>query len=61
MEWILVIYVYAGIMSKGDSVTLTNVPGFKSQSECIKAGNDSKALVANSYKEQRFVCLSQSK
>jgi hypothetical protein len=59
--WVLVIYIYAGAMAKGDSVTLTSIPGFKSYGQCVKAGTDSKTLVANSYKEQRYVCLAQDK
>lgn len=57
--WILVLYIYAGMMSKGDSVTLHSVPGFRSEAACIAAGNKSKPLVDASTKDLRFVCLYQ--
>lgn len=55
--WILVIYIYAGVMAKGDSVTLDHVPGFRSEAHCAAAGSALKPLVASSAKELRFVCL----
>jgi hypothetical protein len=55
--WILVIYIYAGVFAKGDSVTLDNVPGFRSEAHCAAAGNALKPLVKDSAKELRFVCL----
>jgi hypothetical protein len=59
MNWVLILYIYAGGFAKGDSVTLTSVPGFSSQSACQVAGNAAAPLVANSVKELRFVCLKQ--
>lgn len=57
MTYILVLYIYAGILAKGDSVTLTNVDGFASQQACMAAGKASEKLVEGSAKEVRFVCL----
>lgn len=57
MVWTLVIYIYAGVMAKGDSVSLATVPGFTSESQCKEAGAASKPLVAGSLKEFRFVCI----
>ena len=59
MSWVLVLYIYAGMFAKGDSVTLTRIPGFKTQAACQEAGNSSKPLVKDSAKEIRFVCLKQ--
>lgn len=39
MEWVLIIYVYAGMWAKGDSVALTAVP-MATQELCIKARED---------------------
>ena len=55
--WTLVIYIYAGVLAKGDSVTLNNVSGFRSEAHCAAAGSALKPLVAGSAKELRFVCL----
>lgn len=57
MEWILVIYIYAGTWAKGDSVAIQTVNGWKSESECTMAGNKLKPLVDQSSKELRFACL----
>lgn len=61
MTWILVLYIYAGAMASGDSVTVTSVPGFASRQQCEQAGNASRPLVDASSKELRFVCVSQGK
>ena len=53
----LVLYIYAGIFSKGDNVALTNVPGFKTEASCQAAGHAATPLVHDSKKEIRFVCL----
>lgn len=59
MSYILVLYIYAGAFAKGDSVTLATVPGFKTEAECIAAGQKSAPLVKDSAKDLRFVCLKQ--
>jgi len=60
MSWILVVYIYAGIMAKGDSVALTNIPGFQSQAECMIAGKEGEDLVSGTAKVYRFVCVKQT-
>lgn len=59
IEFILVIFVYAGPMSNGDSVALTNVPGFKDRASCEGQGRASAALTTGTVKAHRFVCLEQ--
>jgi hypothetical protein len=59
MSWTLVIYIYAGMLAKGDSVTLTHIPNFKSEAHCSAAGSATKPLVSASAKELRFVCIRQ--
>ena len=57
MSWTLVIYIYAGVLARGDSVAITYIPHFKSEAHCAAAGNVTKPLVKDSAKELRFVCL----
>ncbi|MFJ3048547.1 hypothetical protein ACIPEN_22155 [Herbaspirillum chlorophenolicum] len=57
MSYILVLYIYAGMLAKGDSVTLQVIPGFKTEAECTAAGKASAPLVQGSAKDLRFVCL----
>jgi hypothetical protein len=59
MTWVLVLYVYAGMLAKGDSVTLTTIEGFSSKASCTEAGKQSEALVSNSTKELRYVCVAK--
>ena len=59
-EFVLIINVFAGILAHGDSLSLTNVPGFKTQEECMEAGREANKL-ATGYKEINFVCVKQTK
>lgn len=55
--WVLIIYIYAGALASGDSVSLTNVDGFTSQQACQEAGAQGKGLVSTSSKVYKFVCV----
>jgi len=52
----LVLYVYAGVFAKGDSVSITSIPQDSYQA-CMDAGNQAKKLVDGSAKELRFTCV----
>ena len=57
MEWVLVIYIYAGAWAKTDSVALTSVQ-MASEQVCRQAAKDAELLVKQpSLKEIRTVCL----
>ena len=56
MSWVLVIYIYAGAMAQGDSVTLTSVP-MSTQELCESAGQELDPLVSGTTKVVRYVCL----
>lgn len=53
----LILFIYAGVMSKGDSVALVNAGDFKTESACVAAGKKSEDLVKSTFKDTRFVCL----
>lgn len=57
--FILIIYIYAGMMAKGDSVALAQVPGFTSEASCQAAGKATEKFVDGSAKNHRFVCVKQ--
>lgn len=57
MSYVLVIYIYAGMLAKGDSVALQVIEGFTSEESCQVAGIHANELVKNSTKEYRFSCL----
>lgn len=59
MSWILVLFVHAGMLSEKDSMAITSVSGFKSESACQAAGKQSEALTKRTTKEVRFVCVKQ--
>lgn len=52
----LVIYIYAGMMASGDSVSLVSIPQ-PSEAACQAAGSQAEQLVSGSAKELRFVCI----
>lgn len=56
MAYVLVMYVYAGVFAKGDSVAMLSVP-MSSAEVCQREGEKGKGLVGGSAKEYRFLCL----
>jgi hypothetical protein len=57
MNWILIMYIYAGVMANGDSVALQKIEGFTSKEQCVAAGDQAEGLVRGSSKVYRFVCV----
>jgi hypothetical protein len=57
MSWTLIILIHAGMLSKGDSVALTNVEGFATKQMCDVAGEQAKSLSSNTFKETKFICV----
>lgn len=57
--WTLIIYIYAGMLAKGDSVALLSVPGFTSEFACFAAAAQTGKFVSGSAKEHRFACVKQ--
>lgn len=57
MNWVLVIFLHAGILSGKDSMTATTVEGFKSEAACLAAGRHSEVLGKNTTKDVKWVCL----
>jgi hypothetical protein len=55
--WVLVMYIYAGALAKGDSVTMQIIDGYSSEKTCMEAGPLAKPLVSGSLKDYKFVCL----
>ena len=56
MEYVLVLYIYAGALAKGDSVALTTVP-MQDIATCQKAATQAESLVRASTKVLRTACL----
>lgn len=57
--WVLIIFVHASVLSKGDSMSITSVSGFKSEAVCAAAGRKSEDLTKNTTKDVRWVCVKQ--
>ena len=57
MNWILILFIYAGAFSKGDSVAVTNIQGFATEQACKSAGDKAGALTDSTYKNVRYVCV----
>lgn len=52
----LVLYIYAGALAGGDSVSMVSIPQ-PTLAACQQAGKAAEQLVQGSLKELRFVCL----
>ncbi|MDU9399276.1 hypothetical protein [Pseudomonas sp. zfem003] len=59
MTFTLILFLYAGVWADGDSMTATNVPGFKTEEACEAAGRKAAQLVSSTKKESRFICVQQ--
>ena len=57
MSFVLVMYIYAGVFAKGDSVAIHSIP-MPSQEVCEREGRKGEKLVSVSAKEYRFICMS---
>lgn len=58
--FILILFSYVGPLGATDSNALASVPGFKTQAECVAAGNAASALANGTTKVIRFACVKQS-
>lgn len=59
MSAILVIYIYAGMLAKGDSVAINSIP-MPNVQICEREAVKTKQLVKNTTKEIITVCLNVS-
>lgn len=57
MEWILVIYVYAGMLAKGDSVAMATIDRFPTEQNCEDAARGLPKLVKGTAKEVVHICV----
>jgi nucleoid DNA-binding protein len=55
--WMLVVLVYAGALSNGDSVAITNVGSFQTEQSCIIAGDKVKKMETGTFKVIRYTCV----
>lgn len=56
MEWALVVFFFAGAMSKGDSVALTTVHGFQTEQLCRTAATQVERM-PRGYKNGTVLCV----
>ncbi len=61
MLWTLILFAHASMLSDHDSMALTNVQGFKSQQECVAAGNQAKKMADMTTKVIKFSCVQVEK
>lgn len=59
MNWVLVLWIYAGAMSNSDSMALTSVSGFKNEASCQVAGQAAVKMTTATVKAGKFVCVKQ--
>lgn len=61
LEFVLIIFIHAGVFSGTDSMTMSTVGGFSSQQQCQQAGNIAKSLGNGTRKDVKFVCVQRTK
>jgi len=61
VEYVLVIFMYAGMLSQSDSVAMNNVSGFQTKQLCEEAGKQTVSEFKIShyfgFKGGKFVCV----
>ena len=57
--WILILFVHAGPMGDKDSMAMTSVRGFSSESACITAGEQSKKMASYTTKVIKYTCAKE--
>jgi hypothetical protein len=58
MEYVLIIFMYAGLLSEGDSVAMNNVSGFQSKELCEIAGKTTVKEFKNfGFKSGKYTCV----
>jgi len=58
IEYVLVIFMYAGMLSQNDSVAMNNVSGFQTKQLCEEAGKQTVSEFKNfGFKGGKFVCV----
>jgi hypothetical protein len=60
IQFILIIFVHVGPMGDGNSNSLTSVTGFRSEAECVTAGEKAKKGFSVGVKSATYVCVKQS-
>jgi hypothetical protein len=61
MIWVLILFAHAGPMSDKDSMAMTNVPGFTTQSACQSAGEQAKKMASLTTKVVKYTCVELGK
>ena len=58
MEYVLIIFMYAGILSESDSVAMNNVSGFQTKEFFEEAGDKAVKEFTNfGFKSGKYVCV----
>jgi hypothetical protein len=58
VEYALIIFMYAGMLSPSDSVAMNNVSGFQTKQLCEEAGKQTVSEFKNfGFKGGKFVCV----
>lgn len=56
-EWVLILFIHAGVLSGKDSMALTAIGKFQSEAACKAAGAKTDTLVTLTTKQNRYVCV----
>lgn len=57
IEWILILFVHAGGLVKEDTAAVTSVPGFITDMDCQRAGEQATHVADGTRNAVKFVCV----
>jgi hypothetical protein len=60
IEFVLIVHIWTGMLSKYESQSMAVVEGFKTLAECQKAGEEAKKLATN-VRDGKYVCVQRTR
>lgn len=60
IEFVLIIHIWTGMLSKYESQSMAVVEGFKTVAECKAAGEQAKTLATN-VRDGKYVCVQRTR
>ena len=57
MSWTLILFIYAGLLSKTDAVALASVTDIRTAQECSEAGQRATQMTSGSLNVAEYICI----
>ena len=60
IDYVLILTFYASTLASGDAVSMTTVPNFLNEKECVTAGQKASSQFGTLKKSVSFVCVKRT-